>query len=341
MHDQRWPRELTWPPLRPFDRAAALASVEATTTVAQQTVRDYDSTRKSTTVSEQTWYTPNPAWAEIARRPDLGREEGAFYYAILWKRPEATIEEAVAAPARDPLAAARRDLGERATPAWFDATAYWCSLAGMLSRADLARFVGDARVFVHSYRDGGTSIITSYGERIRFIESFYQTIVPYFSAAEWKIVSQELPAIDKTLLASKSSELAQQTLRLAAASGLFDEQVLSLIDAGDVGDIDVFAVLHALRDREHLRRHAKRLKRYTIAPLALEKWLDRFGDEEMAWVHKSLEQVETKKERAQLEAVLRRAKPAAEKTPTKPTKASKTAPKQPPKKPSKPNKPKK
>lgn len=170
--DLKWPRSGVWPPVRGFDREAALAAMQAVTTVAEVQTRNLDLATRTTIVGTQTFHTPAPVWSSLITQPELGRDEAWFYYTILWKRDASSIADATAEPVPvDPLARVRHDLAERAAPGWWDARTFWCCVAGMLSRAELAALVGDARIFAHSYREGGTSILTSHAQRISFVPS--------------------------------------------------------------------------------------------------------------------------------------------------------------------------
>jgi len=182
-------------------------------------------------------------------------------------------------------------------------------VAGLLSRDDLARFVGDARIFAHSYKEGGTSIITGYLDRVRFVEAFYQVVVPYLDEREWKLVAKEIGPIGPKLLRELSSTLATHRLRLAAASGQFDKALLAMLDAAGEADVDVFDVLHAMREPAHLATHAPRLDYRLLGVLALEKWIDRFGATQAAWIVASINSATTKKDAAPLVATLVRLLP--------------------------------
>lgn len=312
--DVRWPRRATWCPPREFDRDRALATIQAVTTESVETIRSYDDETDTTTTGSETFYTPAPDWGPIASVPELGREEAWFYYTILWKPHEVSIADATSEsfPA-DPLARVREDLASNVTPEWFDARAYWCCVAGMLSRVEVARFVGDARVFAHSWEEGGTSIITSHADRVRFLEAFYQTIVPRFGADEWDTIQEELGAIGPAILKGvDAGPLVAARLRLAAASGRYDSEILALLPTLGV---PVFDVLHALRDPAHLAAYAPALKARLLDELVLEKWLDRFGTSEPDWIVESVVSGTNRKLVAPLVAALIRLVPAPELAP--------------------------
>lgn len=308
--DVMWQREGDWPTPRTFDSDAALAAMSAVTTANTVQIQDYDPESKSITKSNATHYTPAPSWRTLVTQPDLARDEAWFYYTILWKKPESTIAEAAAEPfPADPLGRVRNDLAERVTPPWFDDIAYWCSVAGMLSREDLARFVGSARIFVHKYKEGGASIITSYSARVSFIEAFYQTIVHHLGDAEWDVIAAELGTIDHATISEKSVSLATESLRLAAASGRFDSETLAVLETRV--DVGIFDVLHAMRDATHLATHAPRHQLLLHRPLMLEKWIDRFGDAQSDWIVQSINAAKTKKDAAPLVATIARLLPDA------------------------------
>lgn len=308
----RWGYDRAWPALRPFDDKAALAAMESATSSAPAEIRTYDSATRTTKVSTEVHHIPAPTWSALVVRPELGPDEAWFYYAVLWKPRNVSVAAAVtAARPTDLLARLRSDLAERAISDWFDARVYWCCVVGLLSREDLARFVGDARVFVHSYRDGGSSIITGHSARVAFIEGFYEMVAPYLTAAEWKLVANEVGAIDRTLLDAASTELAMQRLRMAAATGQSDREILAILDAAHAAKVEVLHVLHAMHDASHLATHAPRLECYLLDELSLEKWIERFGAERSAWIVASIMHAKSKKDAAPLVATLARILPDA------------------------------
>lgn len=314
--DVLWPRDLAWPPSRSFSPQTALAALQATTVSREEEILSYDSATRRTERRTELHHVPSPVWADIVARPELGPAEAWFYYSLLWKQPEVDLATmAKAEPPAKLLERVRADLADRSTSPWFDARAYWCCVTGLLSREDLARFVGDARVFVHSYKDGGASIITGYSERVAFIEAFYQVVVPYLDASERELVAREVGAIGPALLEDLSLELATQRMRVAAATGLFDTQLLAMLDAAAEASADVFSVLHAMRDPSHLATHAVRLKEYLLGELPLEKWLDRFGTQHASWIVTSLLAAPTSKVANPLVALLAQRLPADEAAP--------------------------
>lgn len=306
MVDTRWPRTVTWPEPRPFDRAATLARLEAMTTAQPTEVGVFDQTTRTFSKKTETHYILSPSWRAQVPQPDLGRDEAWVYYTTVWKREATPLADATseALPA-SPLERVRADLVDRVRPTWFDDIAYWYVVAGLLTRADLARYIGDGRIFLHKM-EGGASIITAWSERVSFVESCYQTVIPRLGAAEWDIIAAELGPVTPAALASKlvhpRGYVASHWLRLAAASGRHDDAVVGLVSEATA--VDRFDILHALRDPAHLATHAPRLDLRLAEPLALEKWLDRFGATQPDWIVESINRAPTKKEAAPLVATL-------------------------------------
>lgn len=100
--------------------------------------------------------------------------------------------------------------------------------------------------------------------------------------------------------------LVTARLRLAAASGRYDRELLAMLDVATTAGVPLFDVLHAMRDPSQLATHAPRLELRLWGEEPLVKWLDRFGASRPDWIVDSINAAPTKKLAALLVAVLAR-----------------------------------